>query len=1302
MSTDEAALRGAQDEWAPSTPTRRTTRHRAAAARHSLVAAGAGAAEGDEGVATPPSSLGGDSSPERTPGPAENSPDIREPTNSQELSNLLAQAEERSSRRAEAIRGVLQHLRPPARSTAGSFGSAQEGRHLQDDAHLDSTPPPATGAPHGVGASRLADIAPRVPRLPLPLGPTCGAGDSGPAKVHLQHHFLTKEEDEEPLPQPRAQPPPPMPMPLSTGGCAGSSGRALARMFARVGEQIDSAQDGGSAVPSSSSTSRAFGAWEASFATSAGSHPLGSARGLPPTAPQSARQQVLMQEHCQMLKEQLYRSASLAENEGVAARSAHEALQKVETEAAFIEGSATRREVQLRSEMLDMRGETQRERERLRSEVRKLQTSLKDAQGRARAEGEGRTRAVDQVEALTQQVAGTKAEIMKRSKEGQEAKASLATLEARITQYVEIFRWAASRCAEALGEDATQEPYVSGAITSTDTFEDGFRRMIGRTLTLLQRRAACADSDRDAAAGSASSRVGRGPAAPTDAAKRLAAAQCELLHAQARSEEFEVSEQALRRRLHEAEIAAQTPRTPGASMHTEHRQRVRAAEDAQKRLKRRAAELERDLQHEQDEHEQELEHLRARLEGLQRAKEAGEEYIESEEDTWIRIQHQLRAEEAAIEAFRSEARRAQADADDARTDAVQARAAVHAAEAARRRIEADFADQRSAAGDLPTAQLDGGRNTLEVSRLRSEIQLRDEACVHEATVAQRRLDEWRVKVEHSSCEAAGLRQSLDSKAALVRSLEERCEQQHVQQARVDEAKRAMLHSALDDQAQSLRSEFLPALEEAKRNCEQERYMLQRYEEEHMERQRRQETMHVAVAALQRQTQELEVQLHRQARDSVRAEAYNMEGERQASREVEHVESERRAHDEVTEELIEARSAHLKLLEELRAECGAELAAAQDAEQKACLRCEEELLQTRRTHASLANFAEAAARGEEEEAETARRAVRSSALSARGRRVAFQEELQAEVGSQLQMRLQAELQELHAHALEEVCQDVRGNPRSELRRELCRDLRQEIRDQYRSELCANSAGTPGSARSGGAAGCGGSLSLSQGCGGSLSLSPMELTSSLLSATARSPSSIANISSPAPHCNTSFHSCASPPAQATPSAHPAPCSSWQTSPRRPPNEALRPPPQGPQEAWPRGQLEGAFTQALYDEAPPTHRSGASLTSPGWRPGSPAASPRRPPPAWATGGGGGAIAPATGASPGEHYGLLYGFGGPNAGHVGSPTQGCTSAGGSCATSNGSPIAPYGSPLTTAYDSSLEDHAAAILQNIVRGHRA
>eukprot|EP00931_Biecheleriopsis_adriatica_P060522 TRINITY_DN36361_c0_g1_i2.p1 TRINITY_DN36361_c0_g1~~TRINITY_DN36361_c0_g1_i2.p1 ORF type:complete len:1192 (+),score=350.04 TRINITY_DN36361_c0_g1_i2:90-3665(+) len=986
-----------------------------------------------------PSSLGGDS-PERTPGPGEASPDLSADLRelqggSSELASLLAEAEERSNRRAAAIRGVLEGIR--------TSGPSRQIPPLP----LES---PVSPAPVSSLEGSVVD-SPAVDMDEASLG--------GRLENPASREQRAERSSEEDL-QPRSAPPPPTPLPAAT-------------VFVRP-------------VPG-----------RASAAAAAAPPPVRQAQTDPRRSGERERL-----EHWEQHQHDLERALLACQEEQEAAQEAREALSRCQADCELLEGNAARREAELRREILDLRSQHSRERERLRAEAKRLQGALKESHVRARAEGEAKGAASEQADTLRQQLSAGRVELQRKARECQDLKTLLATFEERSRHHRELAKWVVARCSEAAGEDFAQPKAgkdTDGAATAEDQQqEDAVRLALTRTIALTRRKKHEADHN-------------------GVAAERLNSMKSELQKAKTESEQLRQSEQALQERLLEAEQSSAASATPAPkaaqfSLRTEVRGRVRAAEDAQKKL-----------QHQLQEQAQEMEQLHTHIAALQRAKEAGEKYVETEEDAWIQARQAAKtAESEAASAFAA-VRRFEVEAREASDDAVAARAAAHGAEACRKRLEAELADlqqkiasrtawtqhEQEVEADSPLAF----PATRDACPADTQLRVREAACVREAMEAQRHVGEWRAAAEHASAEVAQLRQSLASEEAGVQRLERRCEAaleaQRDQQQRVDEAKRSMMQNALKEQADRLRDEFQSALQHAQQlNDEQSAALcdfekqaeMHKLELEETEKMReankaekaawKQEMLELSEAGISREHDlkielELEAQLQKELERlydaDARAQVQLGQQAVQLAQALASAEATEAAGKEVSAEFSAAQQKEIsELHQEFRShlqsvhgEHAGECAALRAVEDETRQLCEKELSSARKDHAAMIKAAEAASAGEAAEARLARAAVREEAVSARARRTVFREEVretvQAELGAHLR-ELHAEaagrsqsgleglsqesralLTELRSQAQQALCADVRSNPRSELRRALCRDIKQELRDQLKSEM-----------------------------------------------------------------------------------------------------------------------------------------------------------------------------------------------------------------------------------------------------------
>lgn len=993
-----------------------------------------------------PSSPGADDSgsPERTPGPGEGSPVTMAAQNEEpedgdepscEMASVLAEAEERSNRRAAAIRGVLEELRV---------------HHGSANTSLDT------------------------PDIGLPTSAGTGAEE---------------ETEDEPLPQPRAHPLPiPVPMPFSGGLTRERSPRAVA-----------------------SGTMQS----NATFAHK--SHPC------PAVCPLEERR---LLKHCGALEERLEQHQSVLdrtmgslENEQHAAQEAHESLLKAEAEVAYAKGTAARKEDEMRNEMITMKAEYQRDRERLRNEGRRLQTSMKDVQARSKAEVQARSEALEQVDSLKEQLSAMRSDLQRRSREGQEARAAFSTLEKRLEQHTELFRWISNRCNEVAGEDVHEMIQRDGVHVS-DLGSDSLRRILSRTFTLLERRANN-DSDCDkenlgkgnmqrAGAQSRTKKV-------SEVAQRLAAVQHELLNTEVEHEEMLSRHRSAQAKFSEAEEELQTANSRLASnpaMRTEQRSRLRAAEEGQKRLQKQLAQAEDERQWQYSRHEEEHERTRSRVSSLQRAKEAAERYIATEEDAWINAQREARALQSEYARMRSEIHDAEANAREASSDAVEARAAAQLAAMNARSFEADLEElqkQRSALGGTCVC---GGTVASQVQlesevieRLRTEIStFRDEASIrvqqHRASLdneqelhqqkcrsEENNAAEWYQAAEMAQKQCEDLRRALQEQAEASQNIQSQfqaeMENQQIQQIRIDEAKSKLVNSAMEEQEQSLRSEIAYVEAAARANYEEAVRQLQRCADEHQEQTLQLDQANKTIAIFQQREGSFEAQLQRQFEDlsqqeqqicdygraaltamteeqearveeASRAQTEHCIAEAVASAEKRYKEELARMEEESStqsercmakataaiekkykDEIAHLRGCHAATIAAVHGEYAGEVEALRRLE----LTSRDELTHARLACEATEADAEETSRMEIEKAQAARRAFKDEKRT-----------LSKKIRDELREQMLGDLWvESCTKVRQEILEDVRSNPRSQLRKELSHDLRHEITDQVRAEL-----------------------------------------------------------------------------------------------------------------------------------------------------------------------------------------------------------------------------------------------------------
>jgi len=696
---------------------------------------------------------------------------------------------------------------------------------------------------------------------------------------------------------------------------------------------------------------------------------------------------------------------------------ARDALCRCEAELSLLEGRAAKREADLRHEIIDLRSGQSRERDRLRGEAKRLQASLKDAHQRLKAEAEARAAATAQVEVLRQQLATARSETQKKLRELQEAKA--ASDEAK-TLHSNFLEWLQQRFA-GLGEVQSASEALSEAT---------LKKLVDE---VLARR-------------SSSKERGQTPTR-ADAA------------VEARAE-----------KIPEADSKGRTsvPVTPGASMRTEARSRVRNAEAAQRVLHQELLAAEEARAADSELYQEELQHMQLRLATLQRAKEASERYVEEEEDAWIKSKELVRIAGAEVKEAYENTERQQAEAAAASKDAVRALAAQQAAEAGRRRLEAELADVRETAKQaevrLPS------QPTVDWQALRR----REAAVIEEVAESQRQVARWQKEVTQ-------LRAALADEETSVQRLSQRCTaalSAQQEQAKIAEAQREILEQTFQEQADALRLDCVRSLEKVEIVSAEQRSS-EEEAENCMKLLHREEAF---VAALR-------MEVANQERASQAAVGHHKEAEQELaaakaeSRALQDAAEQSRA--ECQQEISNLHSNYARRLQALRAECGGQRLAAEAMEDELRQLCArevasakagqdelrqlyvEEVSAARVTQVALKETAEAAAANEAAEARLARAASREELAAATQCKVQVQEEVAAELlallaatkadlagdGAALQglpPGSLALLGDLAGVLRDAIRTEVQSNPCSSLRRSLCRDLKQEMHDQMRSE------------------------------------------------------------------------------------------------------------------------------------------------------------------------------------------------------------------------------------------------------------
>lgn len=685
---------------------------------------------------------------------------------------------------------------------------------------------------------------------------------------------------------------------------------------------------------------------------------------LPRVAPQAVTGPENSQEMLEAWKTRCESLEKALDNCRLEAQESQEASQ---AELAAVEGRVAKREAELRQEIIDLRSQHSKEREKWRAEGKRLQSSIKETQRRAKAESEAKCAAAEQVEVLRQQLARLDS---KRSRDEKEAKHS----EEMNQRHTEFLRWVASQCAAALGE-----------ALDTNVSEDLTRQLVSRVTSQRGRQL----------------QEGR--------------------HAEVKTDKSERSEKS-------------------ENLHTEWRGRVRAAEQAQKKMQRlmqkeaEAQEAQREMQTE------EMVELKLRVNALQRAKEVSERFVEEEEESWLQSKAQLReAETEALSAMAS-ARHFEAEARCASADAVRAQAKATGAEAAQRRLQAEVESlQREAQRSPPPLPQDLGK---------VQQTWRDAAVLEEVSAAQQQMGHWRNEAERSCVELTKLRAS--------------CEQlqlQSAEQAKVEEAKRRLMQQALKEQAQEMQREFDQALREVQDLRDKQSFQLQEKAQELRDNENAVSTLTSELEDLRSKQVESDSRLE-QLQDELSKSADLLHSSEALMQEWQNEAQQQK--EQLSEEVFELHQSYAKRLQNLRAQHGGEKRAFQAVEDELRQIYTQEVQVCRRNQEAWAEATEAALAGEVAQARLARMAVEESESAALRHETQVQEKLQEQLvmlknhlGGEAPSGLHPASHELFKQLCVSVeaalCDEVRGNPCSELRRTLRRDLKQELRDQLRSEV-----------------------------------------------------------------------------------------------------------------------------------------------------------------------------------------------------------------------------------------------------------
>eukprot|EP00435_Cladocopium_sp_Y103_P001995 s3602_g1.t1 len=385
------------------------------------------------------------------------------------------------------------------------------------------------------------------------------------------------------------------------------------------------------------------------------------------------------------------------------------------------------------------------------------------------------------------------------------------------------------------------------------------------------------------------------------------------------------------------------------NLHTEWRGRVRAAEQAQKKMQRlmqkeaEAQEAQREMQTEEMRHVagKMMVELKLRVNALQRAKEVSERFVEEEEESWLQSKAQLReAETEALSAMAS-ARHFEAEARCASADAVRAQAKATGAEAAQRRLQAEVESlQREAQRSPPPLPQDLGK---------VQQTWRDAAVLEEVSAAQQQMGHWRNEAERSCVELTKLRAS--------------CEQlqlQSAEQAKVEEAKRRLMQQALKEQAQEMQREFDQALREVQDLRDKQSFQLQEKAQELRDNENAVSTLTSELEDLRSKQVESDSRLE-QLQDELSKSADLLHSSEALMQEWQNEAQQQK--EQLSEEVFELHQSYAKRLQNLRAQHGGEKRAFQAVEDELRQIYTQEVQVCRRNQEAWAEATEAALAGE---------------------------------------------------------------------------------------------------------------------------------------------------------------------------------------------------------------------------------------------------------------------------------------------------------------------------------------------------
>eukprot|EP00929_Paragymnodinium_shiwhaense_P020545 TRINITY_DN13663_c0_g1_i1.p1 TRINITY_DN13663_c0_g1~~TRINITY_DN13663_c0_g1_i1.p1 ORF type:complete len:1108 (-),score=337.52 TRINITY_DN13663_c0_g1_i1:663-3986(-) len=515
--------------------------------------------------------------------------------------------------------------------------------------------------------------------------------------------------------------------------------------------------------------------------------------------------------------------------------------------------------------------------------------------------------------------------------------------------------------------------------------------------------------------------------------ERLAGLQEELARQKAMVEQLECTRSGLQDRLHAAEqellkngLGTQhSTRSQSPGFRTEQRGRIRSLLEEHKTLQGKIQELERSAEEERGESDEQLEHLEERLRSQRRGKEAAEKRLLASEE-----EHAQSMGKAELERMRKEAAAAQ-------TTARNVEALNRGLEAEVQLLQQRLVSQQQGSHlmwEAPDGKGKNGHRELHVDkRLDAEL-------MEEVFAARQQLMEARAAAVKSEDRALQMEQGLLEEEAgshqLRAELREhaaRSEQEQVKQAKVEEAKRLMIQRAMDEQARQLQGEYAAALQDARKQVEEECTALRRALRKSECTGDRDQS---SLLQLRQRASEFESQLSKQVQSLVRSEEAMTLRSRQ---ELQAAQDEDAKMRDMMASLQEQKAEALTLLERHHDSESMRLHGEYNGECMALRRLQADF----QSHVE-AEVAVVASRHETEEVVRSQAALKAEMKAMQRCIVAAQ----AEVAHQYSQAVRNELREA---ARREILLDVQENPCSALRKELCQDLRQELRDQVRVEM-----------------------------------------------------------------------------------------------------------------------------------------------------------------------------------------------------------------------------------------------------------